>query len=170
MIVTCITHVWNGNFSGFFIFSKFWFSRMLRGQMCKKGPKWQKILSFIVQMCKMIANPGFFFPFFKIFIFWVVGVVKGRKIVQNDKTLCPSRSISHEPYIIWLAFMVHMCKMIISPGVFSIFFKSFIFQVVTVGVKVQKGCKMTKNIVRCTPYLRNDRSFDCHLLYTCVKW
>ena len=28
---------------------------------------------------------------------------------------------------------------------------------------------MTKNSLHCTPYLRNHRSFDCHLLYTCVK-
>ena len=42
-------------------------------------------------------------------------------MVQNDKKFCPSPSISQEPYIIWLSFMVHMCKMIISLGVLFIF-------------------------------------------------
>ena len=41
-------------------------------------------------------------------------------------------SMSQEPYIIWLSFPVHMCKMIIAPRVFS-FFKSLIFQVVRGG-------------------------------------
>ena len=37
-----------------------------------------------------------------------------------------SRSISQEPYIIWSKFLVHLCKMIISPGFFS-FFQNFTF-------------------------------------------
>ena len=49
---------------------------------------------------------------------------------------CLSHSISEEPYIIWLSFMVHMCKMVISPGVFFHFYKIFIFQIVR-GVKGQ---------------------------------
>ena len=28
---------------------------------------------------------------------------------------------------------------------------------------------MTKNSVRCAPYLRNHISYDCYLWYTCVK-
>ena len=67
-----------------------------------------------------------FFHFFKILIFRVVKGLKGQKIVQNNKKFCPSCSISQEPYIIWLSFMVHMCKIIIYPGVFS-FFKKFWF-------------------------------------------
>ena len=62
-----------------------------------------------------------FFHFFKILIFQVTGVVKGQEMVQNDKEFCPSCLISQEPYIMWLSFMVHLCKMIISPGVFIIF-------------------------------------------------
>ena len=41
-------------------------------------------------------------------------------MVQNDKKFCLSCSISQETYLIWLSFMVHMCK----------FSKIFIFQVV----------------------------------------
>ena len=42
-------------------------------------------------------------------------------MVQNDKKLCTSCSISQETYIIWLPFMVQICKMIISPGAFLMF-------------------------------------------------
>ena len=48
-------------------------------------------------------------------------------MVQNDKKLCPLHSIYQEPYTIWFSFMVHMCKIIISLGVFH-FFKSLIFR------------------------------------------
>ena len=45
---------------------------------------------------------------------------------QNDKTFCLSHSISQEMYIIWLWFLVHMSKMIISPAV-SFFILMLIF-------------------------------------------
>ena len=65
-----------------------------------------------------------FFHFFKILIFRVVREVKGQKLVQNFKKFCLSR-LSLEPYIIWL-FMLHKCKVKISPVVFLIFPK-FLF-------------------------------------------
>ena len=61
-----------------------------------------------------------FLQVFKILIFWVVSGVKGQKTVQNDKKICPSFLISQEPYITWLPFMVHMCKMIISKKTLSV--------------------------------------------------
>ena len=70
--------------------------------------------------------PGLFFHFFKTLILWVVkegGGVKGQKMVQNENKFCLSRSISQESYIIWFWFKVLMCKMIISPGIFFIFWK-----------------------------------------------
>ena len=60
-------------------------------------------------------------------------------MVQNDKTFCLLHSISQELYIIWLSFMVQMCK-IISPGVFFKF-KISIFWV----VRGLKGQKMTQS-------------------------
>ena len=57
-----------------------------------------------------------FFLFFKILIFQVVRGVKGQKMIQDDKTFCPSSSISQEPYIMLLSFMGHLHKMIISPA------------------------------------------------------
>ena len=81
---------------------------------------------------------------------------------------CLSHFISLELYIIWLAFMVHMCKMIISPEFFFHFFKMLIFWVVR-GVKRHKLVQMTKNSVHHASYLRNHSSHDCHLWYTFVK-
>ena len=80
-------------------------------------------LSFMLHMCKMIISScGFFF--FLNFNFWgCVRGVKGQKAVQNDKKFCLLHSISQETYIIWLSFMVHICKMIICSGVFFVFSK-----------------------------------------------
>ena len=68
-----------------------------------------------------------FFRFFNILIFQVVSGVKGQKMAQNDKKFCLSRFISQEPYILWLSFMVHLCKMMISPGIFFISLKFLFF-------------------------------------------
>ena len=71
-------------------------------------------------------------------------MVKGQKIVQNDKRFCLSCSISQEPYIIWLSFVIHRWKMIISPGFFSFFSKFWYFGLL-VGSDGKKWPKMTKN-------------------------
>ena len=128
----------------FLIFSKFWFFGLLGGKRAENGPKWQKILSvtysisqepyiiwlsFMVPMCKKIISLGVFL-FFRIFIF---RVVKGQKMVHNDKKFCALRFVSQEPYIIWLSFMLHLCKMIKCPGNFFICLKILIFWVVRGG-------------------------------------
>ena len=106
-----------------------------------------------------------FFQFFKILIFWVVMGVKGQKTVQNDKKFCQSHFISQELYMIWFLFMVHMCKVMMSPGGFFIFLKFWFFGVR--GIELQKMVQNGKNSVCHTPYLRNHTSYDCCLLYTC---
>ena len=83
-------------------------------------------LSFMVNKCKMISfflkKNGFYFS--KILIFWVVRRVKGQKMAENDiKNL--SHSMSQELYFIWLWFLVHMCKVMISPAFFFPFFSFF---------------------------------------------
>ena len=66
----------------------------------------------------------FFFFFFWIFFFWVFWGLKGQKIAQNEKQqLHPPRATSREHYSLWSWFWVHLCKMMISPGVFLIFLK-----------------------------------------------
>ena len=99
-----------------------------------------------------------FFSFFQKLIFQVVRGVKGQKKVQNDKEFCLSRSISQEPYSIWLSFMVHLCNMIISLDVFFFFFFNFLKIFVFWGVCWVRGQKMVQNdkkFVYCAPYLRN---------------
>ena len=130
-----------GIFFSFFILSKFWFSRFLgrgwgRGGGSSKGQKivHKKLcplhliskepyiiwLSFMVHKCKLMISPGVFFQNFDF-------SVKGHKMVQNEKRFCLFNTISQEPYIIWLSFVVGKCKMIISPGVFFIFSKFWFF-------------------------------------------
>ena len=124
----------------FLIFQNFDFS----GLQGVKGQKWSKMAKNSVCRTRYLRNhtlydchlwytcvkwyyPHAFLQFFKILIFRVVRGVKGQKWVQNDKKFCSSCSISLEPKIIWLSFMVHMCKMIISPGFFFSFSKFWFF-------------------------------------------
>ena len=99
------------------------------------------------------VNWGYFqvlFSFFKNFNFLGFQGSKRAKTVQNDKKFYPSCFISHQRFIIWLSFMVHLCKMIISPGVFFIFSKIWFFGLL-VGVKGQK-------------VVQNDKKFSLHIL------
>ena len=79
----------------------------------------------------------------------------------------PSHTISQNQYSIWSWVLVHLCKMMISPGVFFIFFKFLVFHAVR-GVKGQKMAQDNKKT--CLAYLRNHIAYDCNLWYTCVKW
>ena len=86
-----------------------------------------------------------YFRFFKILIFQVVRGVKEQKIAQNDKKVCLLHWISWEPYIIWWSFVVHECKMIISPDSFFIFSKLW-FSGLLGGSKGKKWPKITKTL------------------------
>ena len=99
-------------------------------------------LPFMVHLCKMIILLGIFFQLFKILIFWVHIGIKEQKTVHNDKRVCLSHSISQEPHIIWLRFMVKMWKIIISLGVFFNV-KILIFLVVKElnGEQIVQNCK-----------------------------
>ena len=100
-------------------------------------------LSSVVLKCKMMISVGFFFfHFFKILIFQVDCKVKGQRMAQSDKKLFLSHSLSQEPYLIWLWFLVHMRKMMISPEVFFTFSKFWFFRFLGRGVK---GKKMIQN-------------------------
>ena len=77
-------------------------------------------------MHKRIISPRIFFFFSSSnFNFWnhygVEGVVKGQKMAQTDnkKFVC-CHYVSQKLYIIWLWFLVHICKMMISPANFFI--------------------------------------------------
>ena len=95
----------------------------------------------MVNFCKMMIYPGVFS--FQNFNFLGLLGVKGQKMVQNDKKVCQSPSISQELYIIWSSFVVHMGKRIISPVFFFIFLKLW-FSRLLKGWKSKKCPKMTK--------------------------
>ena len=68
---------------------------------------------------------------------------KSAKNVQNEMKFCLLCFISQEPYIIRLSFVVHNCKIIISPWIFFLFSK-FWFSGVLGGSNSKKWHKMTK--------------------------
>ena len=155
-------HLWNDDISRcFFHFCKiliFQAFRRVNGQKIAQNEKQQLhplraiskeqysiSLWFLVHLCKMMISPYVFLQFFKISIFGVVRGLKGQKMVQNDKKFCPSHSISQKPYIIRLSFMVHLCKMIISPGAFFIFSSFWFFGLL--GSVRAKNCPKWQNIL-----------------------
>ena len=123
-----------------------------------------------------MISPGIFFIFFFFFsflFFRLLGRWKGKTWPKMTKKFCLVRFISQELYIIWLSFMVHLCKMMISPGVFFSFFQNFWFYGLLQGEGrgVQRGkklSKMRKNSVYPASYHRNHTSYDFHLWYS--KW
>ena len=125
-------------------------------------------LLFMVHMFKVRISPCFFF-------FWFVrggrGWVKGQKKLQNNKTFCLSHSVSQksqEPYIIWLSFMVHMCKVIISPCVFFIF-SEFWFSELLGGGGVKKQ-KVVQNYNKFCPSCSISQYIMWLSFMVCVKW
>ena len=110
---------------------------------------------------------GFFFQFFKIVIFHVVRAVKGQKMVQNDKKICLLHSISEKPYIIWLSFIVNICKMIIFWSVFKLL-KIFIFWVQRV-VKGKKTIHSDKKLSVAFHISRTIHHMIVIFWCTCVK-
>ena len=142
----------------FLIFPKLWFFQVVSGgKRAKNGPEWQKILSLMLHISGTIHHMIVIFGthvwndnisrccfhFFKILIFRVVRGVKRAKMVQNEKIFCLSCFISQEPCIIWLSFMVHMCK-IISAGVFFSYFQNFDFSGCYRGKRAKNGPKWQK--------------------------
>ena len=110
----------------------------------------------MVYICKMIIS-AVVFLFFQNLIFQVVSVAKGQNIAQNDKKFCLLHSISQELYIIGSSFMVHMCKTIISSGVFLFsFFQNFGFPGCQGGVKGQKMAQDDKKF--CLSHLINSKN------------
>ena len=81
---------------------------------------------YIIWSSFMVHISCFFSHFSQILIFRVNSGVNGQKKKKKKglkMTKILSCCISQEPYIIWLSFMVHLWKMIISPGVFFFFSK-----------------------------------------------
>ena len=82
--------------------------------------------------------------------------------------------IHHVPYLrnniaIWSWLLVHLCKIMIFPGIFFIFLKFWFFGLLE-SQRAKTGPWWQTNSVCYTSYLRNHISHDCHLWYTCVKF
>ena len=88
-----------------------------------------------------------FSSFFQHFYFLVCYWGKRAKIWPKMTKKILLHFISQEPYIVWLSFQVHFCKMMISPGVFY-FYKILIFWVVRGGrsKRVRNSSKWQKII------------------------
>ena len=107
--------------------------------------------SFTVHLCKRVVYPAFF-SFFQNFDFpgcWKGK--KGKKISPKWQKILFVTLVSQEPYIMWLSFMVHMCKMLIS---WDVFLKSFsgLLGGGGGGVKGQKMVQNDKKFCLCHSY------------------
>ena len=109
--------------------------------------------SFTVHLCKRVVYPASF-SFFQNFDFpgcWKGK--KGKKISPKWQKILFVTLVSQEPYIMWLSFMVHMCKMLISWDVFFIFEKFFwVARRWGGGVKGQKIVQNDKKFCLCHSY------------------
>ena len=85
----------------------------------------------------------FFFHFFKIWFFELLGGKRAKNDTKWQK--CLSHSISQEAYIIWSGFLVHMCKIMTSPVGFFIFSK-FWFLGLLRGKRGENGSKWKKSM------------------------
>ena len=125
----------------FYSFSKFWFFGGVSGGKRQKIDMTKNDKKLCLGQAPYLRNHTScdcylwylqgFFHFFKCLIFWGVrgrGGSKRTKNVSKWEKNCLSHSISQEPYIIWLSFVVHKCKMITSPGFLFIFSKFWLFR------------------------------------------
>ena len=85
-----------------------------------------------------------FFSFFLILVFLIVrgreGEGGGNRAENGPKwEKILSHSVSRELYLIWLCFLEHMCKMMISPAIFSLFSKVWFFGFFIVHQWMAKG-------------------------------
>ena len=92
----------------------------------------------------------------------------GRSFNPQQKGGRGAHCIFQEQYTIWSRFLVHLCEMIISLG---IFFSSLKFSFLgLLGGKRAKNSPKWKTTICHAPYLRNSIAYDHNFWYTFVKW
>ena len=116
----------------------------------------------MVHLCKIILRR--FFPFFSKL--WFSGLLKEQKWPKMKKN-CSSHSVSQEPYIIWLWFLAHICKMMISPTLFIVFSRFWFFGFL--GGKRAKNDPQLLISVRHALHLRKCGSYYRDFWYIGVK-
>ena len=113
------------------------------------------MIMILIHLCKMMISPGVFFHFWGCWGGRKGGRVKGKGIGQNEK----NNYICHMPClrnigIYGLSSMVHLSKMMISPGAFFIFSKFWFSGLLGEwGRSVWRGkkwSKMRKNFLSCS--------------------
>ena len=113
-----------------------------------------------------------FFHFLKIWFSGSLGGQKGKKWSKMIKILSVvlyiSGTIHHMIVIYGILFKFFVSIVFFFFFFFFHFFKNLIFRVVR-GVKGQRNRPKWQTLCH-APYLRNHKSYDCHLWCTCVKW
>ena len=154
--------------------------------------------SLVVHKCKMIISPGFFF-FFSFSKFWVFRLSGWSnckkwpimtylsKHISFYRILCCtslkwwhlqmlfslfqnlSHSVSQELYLIWLWFLVHMCKIMIYPTILFQFFKILIFrffQSSSINAK-RKFWGVSNLLQTCVIFIQTFQKFDMQYHVAC---
>ena len=123
------------------------------------------MILFMVHIYKVVISPGIFLHFFKIFIFGIIIGLKEQKMVQSEKKLFLSQSVSRNRKSydcdFWYTWVV-----LIYPAIFSIFSKFWFFGFFF-GKRVKNDLKLPISVCQAL-YLRNCRSY-WDFLYTGVK-
>ena len=115
----------------------------------------------------MMISPGVFY-LWKFFFLVVIGGggVKGQKIAQNEKQqLHASRTISQGLYSLWSRVLVHLCKMMMSPGAFT--FLIFSFFGLLGGKRTKNSPRWQKESACCRWYLRNHIYYMSFMVHLC---
>ena len=84
-----------------------------------------------------------------------------------QKILSVSLLISGTLHHIWLCFLIHMCKIMISPAIFFIFSKLFFFLVFQKDKRAKNDPKLLPTSVHHALYLRKCRSLSRFLVCRC---
>ena len=121
---------------------------------------------------KWYLQAFFFHSFFKFSFFGLLeGGSGGKRRKYSPKWKITSTSITcHISGTVCDHNVWYTCVKLWYIQAFFHFFDIFIFQAGGGGKRAKNGARWKKNPVWCTSYLRNHISYDCHLLYTCVKW
>ena len=115
------------------------------------------IVFFLLHKFKMMASPDVFFFFSK---FWFTRLLGGRVLKDKKLPKMTKKKFSHpifpELYLIWLWFLLHMCKIMISPAIFFSFFQYSAFSGFSKFIN-----KCQKEILRCV----SPSSHVCDFVY-----
>ena len=147
----------------FFAFSKFWFFRGKRAKhSVHRVPHLKNHVPYDCHLWYTFVKCWYLQVFSSFWFSWLLGgksAKNGKKKWQKILSVA-LHSVRCTPYLrsrpSWLSFMVHMYKMIISPGNFLIFSKvrfSGLCGGGERGVKRAKNCPIWQKILSVVPYI-----------------